>query len=283
MKCKNMLKNLFNIILLCLAFTLNLNAGLVNSIAITVNEYPITLIDIDEKMTELKISKNEAISILIDEALYLQSIEKYNIFVDNFDVESYVEKLAKNNKMTMFEFKNAVSQQEDYAKFSEKIKLQLRHQKLTSAITANKLIMANDEDLKIYYNNHLEDFKIAKKIDAIQYSSDDQNLLKSIKDNPMMSNPNIKVKNKTFLINDVSDQMRYIVSKTPEKSFSTIFAENETYNILFISNKKDVETLPLETVKETILNTIMIQRENDYLKSYFESLKLSANIKIISQ
>jgi len=277
----NMIKKILPIGLLCSMFALTINAGIVNGIALSINEYPITMVDIDNKMEELKISKNEAVSILIDEALYNQSLDKYKISVDSFDVDAQIEKLAKNNKMTMIEFKNAVKQQEDYDKFSEKIKLQLRHQKLVAAIASNKLIMANDEDLKIYYNNNIEQFKIAEKIDVIHYTSKDKALLEALKANPMLSNPNVLVANETLKIDKISDQMKYIVTKTPEKSFSTIFVENQTFNLLFVSSKADIKITPLEIVKETIFNEIMTNRENEYLKNYFENLKLGANIKIL--
>jgi hypothetical protein len=276
-----MIKKIVRIGLLCSLFAFNLNGGVVNGVALSVNEYPITLVDIDNKMEELKITKNEAITLLIDEALYLQSLDKYRISVDNFDVENYIDKLAKNNKMTTFEFKNAVKQQEDFTAFSEKIRLQLRHQKLISAISSNKLIIANEEDLKIYYNNNQDEFKIAKKIDAIHYKSKNKALLESLKTNPMLSDPNLIVENETFMIDNVSEQMKYIISKTKEKSFSSIFSENQTYNILFISNKLDAQVIGFEDVKEIIFNTIMTNRENEYLKSYFENIKISANIKVL--
>ena len=69
----NMIKKILPIGLLCSMFALTINAGIVNGIALSINEYPITMVDIDNKMEELKISKNEAVSILIDEALYNQS------------------------------------------------------------------------------------------------------------------------------------------------------------------------------------------------------------------
>jgi len=267
--------------LTALLISLHLNAGLVNAIAISVNDYPITLEDIDNKMTQMKVTKESAITALIDESLYQQSLEKYNINVDNFDVDNYIEKIAKNNKMSSFEFKNAVKQQEDYDGFIEKIKLQLRHQKLISAISANNLIIANEEDLKIYYNNNISQFKIAKKIDAIHYTSKDKNLLEQLKINPLLLDTNLNVKNETFDIDAVSPQMRYILSQTNEKKFSSIFPENQTYNMVFVSKKDDIKEIPFESVKDSIFNTIMTQRENEYLKNYFEKLKITADIKFL--
>lgn len=267
--------------LLFIANLLHLQAGTINAIAVTVNDYPITLVDIDTKMEELKIPQEKAIALLVDEALYLQSLEKYRVSVDSFDVDTYIDKIAKNNKMSSFEFKNAIKQQEDYDKFVEKIKLELRHQKLITAIAANKLIIANEEDLKIYYNNNIEQFKIAKKIDAIHYSAKDKNFLDALKKNPMMPNSSIEIKNTIFNIDEVSPQMKYIISQTKEKGFSTIFPENKVYNMIYVSGKSEVEDIPFETVKDTIFNTIMTNRESEYLKTYFENLKVSADIKIL--
>jgi len=128
-------------------------AGLINAIALTVNNEPITLYDIDKKVQQLKVDKNKAVDILIDEILYKQLLKKYNVSVDFFDVDNYIEKLATNNNMSLFQFKNAVKQQQDYKNFKKQIKKQLKHQKLISHIASNKLSHATNEDLEIYYNN----------------------------------------------------------------------------------------------------------------------------------
>jgi hypothetical protein len=57
-------------IMLSFSFTY---AGLINAIAITVNDDPITLVDIDNKMLEKRLSKDQAVVILIYELLYKQS------------------------------------------------------------------------------------------------------------------------------------------------------------------------------------------------------------------
>ena len=237
---------------------LHLNAGLLNAIALSVNEYPITLEDIDNKIVQMKTTKENAIATLIDETLYQQSLEKYNINVDSFDIDNYIEKIAKNNKMSSFEFKNAVKQQEDYDNF-----------------------IANEEDLKIHYQINISEFKIAKKIDAIHYTSKDKNLLEQLKINPLLLDTNLNVKNETFDIDTVSPQMRYILSQTNEKKFSSIFLENKTYNMIFVSKKDDIKEIPFETVQESIFNTNMTGRENEYLRNYFEKLKITAEIKFL--
>lgn len=256
-------------------------AGLINAIAITVNNEPITLYDIDEKVQQLKISQTKAIDILVDEILYKQLLKKYNISVDFFDVDNYIENLAKSNNMNLFQFKNAVKQQQDYDSFKEQIKKQLKHQKLISHIASNKLSHATNEDLKIYYNNNSQQFNLANKITAVEYSSRDKKALETIKKNPMMLNKAVDVKSITLTQDKMKSQIKYIVNQTKKQSFSAIFATDKTYNMLFISAKEDIQQIPFKDVKDKIFEIVMSQREKEYLKNYFETLKIVADIKVL--
>ena len=66
-------------------------ASTINGIAITVNDEPITQYDIENTMSVHKISKNEAVSFLIDKVLYDQLVTKNNITADIFDTNEYIE------------------------------------------------------------------------------------------------------------------------------------------------------------------------------------------------
>ena len=268
------------IIIFILSMTM-LQAGLINAVALTVNNQPITLYDIDEKMQVASLDKEKAVGILVDEVLYKQSLRKYNISVDYFDIDNYIEKLAQSNNMTLYQFKNAVKQQQDYESFKEQIKNQLKHQKLISKIASNKLSRATPEDIEIYYNNNQKEFSVANKIDVIKYSSKNKKALQSVEKNPMMVDNDIEVENIVLTQDTMEAQMKFIVNKTKEQSFSAIFAADKTYNMLFISKKDEIKTIELKDVKDKIFGTIMNQREKEYLKEYFETLKITADIKVL--
>jgi hypothetical protein len=85
-------------------------AGMTNGIALTVNEDPITIYDIEKTMSANNISKNEAVGFLIDKTLYEQAIKENNIVADIFDVNDYIEKLASSNGMDLYSFKTVVKQ-----------------------------------------------------------------------------------------------------------------------------------------------------------------------------
>lgn len=261
--------------------TLNLQAGLVNAIALIVNETPITIYDINKEMETNKISKNDAVSRLIDKILYDQSIKENGISVDIFDVDNYIEKLAATNNMNVLDFKSLVRQQQDYEKFRENIKKQLLHQKLVNKIARGKLKIATDEDLKIYYQNNKEQFKIADTIDVVAYVSKSKALLNQLKKNPMLSDDKIVSQSLTFKQSELNAQTKYIINTTKENQFSAIFAQNQNYNMFYIKEKKDITVLKFENVKEQIFQVVMKKREQDALNEYFETGKLTADIKIL--
>jgi len=258
-----------------------LYAGLVNGIAITVNEEAITLYDIDKEIETKNISKDQAVSQLIDTILYEQELEKNKIAVDMFDVDSYIEQLAIQNKMNVLDFKALVRQQQDYDLFKEKIEKQLIHQKLIAKVAGGKLTIATEEDVKIYFENNKEQFQVADTIEVVAYISKNKQALNALKKNPMLQHPDIISDTIVMKQNELNPQTKYIINSTPQKTFSAIFAQNQNYNMFFITEKKDVTTLTYEDTKEQIFQIIMKKREQDYLKEYFETSKITADIRVL--
>jgi len=259
----------------------SVDAKLINAISIIVNDDVITLVDIDNKMKNTNLKKNQAVEILIDELLYKQAIKKENISVDEFDIDNYIELLAKQNNMKLYEFKNTIKQQEDYTKFREKIKKQIIHQKLLQAIAANNLKRVTEDDMKIYYKNNIAQFVKPVKTDVKVYSSLKKSNLIDIKNNPMLVSSDINIQDFTLEDAKVNPKIRYILANTNEKEFSTIFQNKKIYSMFFVIKKYDVKEISFEDAKNKIFSIMMKKRENDYLKNYFETLKLTANIKIL--
>ncbi len=261
--------------------TVSLYAGLINAIAITINETPITLYDIDQEIETKKISKDQAVSQLIDTILYDQALETNKISVDMFDIDNYIEKLAASNKMNVLDFKSLVRQQEDYKTFKEKIKKQILHQKLITKIAGGKLKIATEDDLKIYYENNKEQFKIADTIDVVAYVSKKKKVLNQLKKNPMLQSKDMLTQNITMKQSELNPQTKYILNSTSPKQFSAIFAQNKNYNMFYVKEKKDINILLFTDVKDRIFQVIMKKREQDYLKEYFETSKITADIKVL--
>ena len=257
-------------------------AAMVNGIALTVNDEPITLYDIDKTMSVNKVGKNEAVSYLIDKILYDQVVKENNISADIFDVNDYIEKLASANGMDIYAFKSIVKQKyPDYSIFEEEAKDSVIRQKLVQKIAKGQLTIATQEDMELYYEKNKNNFQTAKSFEVIQYTSKNKAALLETLRNPMTVSADVQRAPLTLNSETLQGQMQFLLNETKVNSFTPIFTANKQFVSLFIQKKDGSIALPFESVKAKIFNDIMSTREKKYLKDYFEKEKLTADIKIV--
>lgn len=257
-------------------------ADMINGIGLIVNDDPITLYDIEKRKVELNITRDEAVAQLVDQALFDQLIKKYNITADVYDVDNYLEKVAASNGMDLYTFKSVIKQKyNDYAKYEEQTKQLIIRQKLTDRLVRGNIKIASEEDLKIYYENNPSMFKMSTTVKAIQYSSPDRNALNTIVRNPLMDLQNVSKAPVELDQRNINPQLRYMINETKINQFTPIFSTGKEFVTLMIQKKENIQTIAFEDVKDRIFNIIMQDREQKYLKDYFEKLKLSAEITIV--
>lgn len=257
-------------------------AGLIDAVALIVNDEPITLYDIDKRMVQGNLSKKDAVSSLIDEVLYKQLIEQNNISVDVFDMNNYLEKVAASNGMDLYTFKSVIKQKyKDYSKFEDETRSRIEREKLIRKLVRGNLKIATDEDLRIYYDNNEQNFTTFKSVDVIQYGSKNKAALIAVLKNPMAAVEGVSQERVTLAQDKLNPQLRYLLNDTKEGVYTPIFTANQEYVTLFISKKNGVEKIPFETVKEKIFSIVMQKREKSFLKDYFEKQKLTADIKVL--
>ena len=256
--------------------------NMVNGIALTVNDDPITLYDIDKTMSENKIGKNEAVGLLIDKILYEQAVKENNISADIFDINDYIEKLANANGMDLYSFKSVVKQKYgNYELFENEAKEAVIRQKLIQRIVKGQLPIATQEDMELYYEKNKNQFSTSKSYEVIQYTSKNRASLTNAINNPMVILADVQKTPIKLNIENLQPQMQYLLNETKTNSFTPIFTANKQFVSLFLTRKEGTTTLDFETVKAKIFNDMMSLREKKYLKDYFEKQKLTADIKIV--
>ena len=257
-------------------------AGIVNGVALTVNDQPITIYDIDKTVSINKISKNEAVGLLIDKALYEQAVSQNNITADVFDVNEYIERLAKANGMDLYSFKAIVKQKyANYADFEEEAKDAVIRQKLIQKIVKGQLAVATQEDMELYYEKNKGQFSTSKAYEVTQYTSKNKASLANAINNPMVIAADVEKTSLKLGVQSLQPQMQFLLNDTKLNTFTPIFTANKQFVSLFVIKKEGTTSLDFETVKAKIFNDMMSLREKKYLKDYFEKQKLTADIKIV--
>ena len=253
-----------------------------NGLALTVNDEPITIYDINKTMVDNKLGKNEAVSLLIDKALYEQTVRENNISADVFEINDYIEKLANANGMDLYSFKSVVKQKYgNYELFENEAKEAVIRQKLIQKIVKGQLPIATQEDMELYYEKNKNQFSTSKSYEVIQYTSKNKASLTSAINNPMIIAADVGKTPIKLNIENLQPQMQYLLNETKTNSFTPIFTANKQFISLFLTRKEGTTTLGFESVKTKVFNDIMTLREKKHLKDYFEKQKLTADIKIV--
>lgn len=273
------MRKLFILLMLFVSFSY---AGLVNAVAVKVNDSIITLYDIDKRVEQKSISKKVALEQLVDEKLFEQELKQQNVTVDIFDINDYLEKVAASNGMDLYTFKSVLKQKyPNEEKFENQIKDKILRERLTAKLVRGKLKIASKDDILRYYENNKTTFKSSKSFKIIQYVSKNKSSLLTIAKSPMTIRNDVHKDTKELENEKISPELKFILSETKEGSFTPIFTSNKQFVMLYLTKKIGTYELKLEEVKEKIFANIMKDREKNFLKEHFKKTKLTANIEVV--
>jgi len=273
------MKKLFFVCMISISL---LYGGNISSIALKVNDEIITTYDIQELMQTQNLTQQQAVDKLIDQALFDQEVEKYNIRVTQEDISNYMHRLAQQNGITIDSLKSVMAQKfGSYEIFEEQTKQKLLQEKLIGRIARGKIKVATDEDLKIYYDSHNELFKSANRFEIVEYASKNKNVLLSVARNPMLKTDLVTLTPRVLTKDTLNPQIRALLNSTKIGTFTPILKAKDGFVMLFVKNKSQYDVIPFDQVKSKIFDKVMYERESAYVKDYFEKLKLSADIEIV--
>ncbi|OPX26610.1 MAG: hypothetical protein B1H07_03960 [Campylobacteraceae bacterium 4484_166] len=158
-----------------------LNAGLINGIAIKINgTHIITLYDIDKRVQESKLTRQQAIDLLINEKLMFIEIEKNEITVLDEEVEDYIDNLSAKNNISKEQFIIEVKKQKDIEKFKDDIKTEIKKYKLIGVLSQKEISKPSEEELKIYYNNNIKRYAIGNSMRVYPFEKVKQSIYATI-------------------------------------------------------------------------------------------------------
>jgi FKBP-type peptidyl-prolyl cis-trans isomerase (trigger factor) len=266
-------------LLISLFLVISLYAKVVDKIEILVNNIPITSYDIQQVESKLNMDKNKAISYLIDQAILKSAIKEKGIYVDDFDIDNEMEKIAKKNGMSLFNFKNYLLQKGQLEQLKQQIKLKLQKDKLLAALN----VKVTREDVENYYKSHKNEYMLPKKIEATQYSAQNRDDLLQVIQNPLSQNPNVEIKDMTFDINQTNPRLMQFLAKVDLNSFSPIVNIQNRFVSFYVTNKEGDKPLPFDMVGGEIYQNLMAQKSQAILDDFISKLKAKADIQFLNK
>ncbi len=256
--------------------------GLVNAISVIINDQPITLYEIYKYSDKFHISTKESLNILIRQKLEDAQIKKLNISASDFEVENYIKKLATKNGISEFKFFEMLkSKNINEDAYKKDLRKKLQEEKLYRKIFSKKDIKIGEKDLKNYYKANKNQFVMAKKFLTVAYESPSKQALEKIRENPMLSIPNVKAKQVQLQSGKINQNLENLLNQTKSGEFTPALKMGNRYTMFYVKEKDGVTTLSFDKVKEYIYSKLSSQKEKSAIDDYFQKLKSTADVKVL--
>lgn len=271
-------------IFLVFIFVANINAQMLDGLAIVVKGKAITLYDIKKEMKLSKVDSQIASDLLIRKKLEEVEIENRKISVSNSEVYDDIKKTASRNNMNVSQFYEAVMRSNGINSTDLKIKIKekLLSQKLYASIAYSVISEPSEDDIKEYYTLHKDEFIRPKSFDVVIYHSEDRLRLAGKINNPMFDVSEITTQEQELNYNQIAPQLAQLLSTTPLNNFTKIVPDGKGGYISFYLKNTNMENeVSINELKNEIINILIAQMREKVLGDYFARLKDNAEINII--
>jgi peptidyl-prolyl cis-trans isomerase SurA len=270
--------------LLLLFLALNLYAeNIVGGIAVLVENEPITLHEVSEAMREHSQSADEAVKLLVRKKLEEVEASERGIKVTSQEVLDDIQKMARQNNMSIMEFYEAVSQTQGMSEAALKkaIREKLTNQKLYNKIAFSQIEQPTPEEEEEFYQIHKEEFSVPQGFTVIVYKSPSKERLEQKVNNPMLYSPEIQSENMTLQAEQTDPRLVQLLMQTPLNTFTPVLPDREGFTSFYVQEKLNPQTPDLETIRPQLTQQIIAQKRQQVLNDYFSRLQMTADVRII--
>ncbi len=259
-------------------------AKTIDGVAIKVNGNIITMYEIEKIQNENKISKKEAIDLIIRNKLKENEIKRLGIIIDDKRLNDEINNIASSNNITRDELIKALKAQGiDFQNYKNDLKEHLANRDLMQKVLQTNTNLTSDEDLKKYYDANPSLFTFPTIIKVTSYTSTSDEALQRFLSNPLIINSSIQSKDEEINIRNLPPQIVNIFLNTPDKKFTPILNSGNTLIVFFIKEKTNKELIPFDDIKSNVMQKYAEAKESDLLNEYFNKIKASTNIEYIRE
>jgi len=256
----------------------------IGGVAIMVKNSPITLYEVQQEMKQSKTSAQQSADTLIRKKLeQLEAVEK-KISVTPAEVQEELERMAKQNNLSMENFLDAMQNTRglSQSELKEKVEESIKGQKLYSTIAFSKMGQPTASEEADYYQLHLDEFSQPERYDVTTYFSVSAEALQAKIDDPMHNIEKVASKDEKIPSKAINPQLAQILNKIEVGKFGPIIPNGKNgFMSFYMKDKPNLITENLDSVRPQITNAIMGEKRNQVLNDYFTRLRLSADIQVV--
>lgn len=271
-------------IIILAIFAVFLQASYIGGLVAIVENEPITSYEIENLQDKMKISRQDALEILIRQRLEDAQIKSLNIEIDNFELENQILAIAKNNGLSKDEFlsnlkKNNITE----AQFRDQLKKRLQQDRLYERILSRPNENINRENAMKFYQSNRQSFVKFEKVKIVKYSSKDRQKLEETISNPLKVQYDVTTEDINIFAPNTNAELLYILVNTPSGSFTPIFSDNGYWTTIFVGEKTGSYIPPFEVVEQDVVRKMAEKEKDTLVEDYFSKLRVKAKIEMIQR
>jgi len=254
------------------------HAKTVNAIALIVEGEAVTTAEIRAVQQQLQVSKGKATDLLIQDRL--QKAAMKNIVISEDTIDSKIAQIAAQNNVTIPKMQKILKQRgTTWTKYRSSIKESLKKEKFYKKKVVATISAPSEDELKIFYKNHKEEFVIPSSISMIEYSSISEATMKNFLQTKKKKG--IKSRSVKKSTKDINPALLGTILQTQNGSFTRPFNAGDKYISYKVLSRHGKVNMPFEASKGAVAAKWKQQQQGKALKDYFEKMKTNANIQVI--
>lgn len=262
-----------------LTFLLLNSQNIVDGIAFKVNNYPVTLYELQSLQKTRKLSSKEAKEQLILKIIKMQEAKRLQVIIDETMIDQQIQAAATMKGISRDEFvANMIGSGYSYEELRAFYREYIQNELLTQKILSTNLKIIDEKELKKFYDTHQKEFTLPKEVVVIQYASNNDKLLAQAMNNPLMQIRGVEKRQERITLGNINPQIAQLFADTPKGEFTQILNNGGAVLAFYIKEKIGSSILPYEQIKPMIMQKIVFSRKDKILKEYFDRLVASAII-----
>lgn len=253
--------------------------NIVDGIAFKVNNYPVTMYELQSLQKSKNISAKQAREELILKVIKMQEAQRLQIIADETMIDEQIQAAATMKGISRDEFvANMIGSGYSYEELRMFYKEYIQNELLTQKILSTNLKIVDEKELKKFYDTHQKDFTLPKEVVVIQYASNNDKLLAQAMNNPLMQIRGVEKREEKITLSNINPQIAQLFADTPKGEFTQILNNGGAVLAFYIKDKIGSTLMPYEQIKPMIMQKIVYARKDKILQEYFERLIASAII-----
>ncbi len=254
------------------------HAKTVNAIALIVEGEAVTTAEIRAVQQQLQVSKEKATDLLIQDRL--QKAAMKNIVISEDAIDGKISQIAVQNNVTVPKMQKILKQRgTTWIKYRSSIKESLKKEKFYKEKVLASITAPSEDELKIFYRNHKEEFVVPSSISMIEYSSTSEAAMKKFLETKKKKG--IKSRSVKKSTKDLNPALLGTILQTQDGSYTRPINAGDRYISYKILSKQGKTNMPFEASKGAVAARWKQQQQGKALKDYFEKMKTNANIQVI--